>query len=36
MLADGVIDFVSAGVVEVFTFEINSRAAERFGEPFGE
>src|SRR5258706_13401452 len=30
-LADGVVDFVSAGVVEIFALEINFSAAEFFG-----
>ena len=34
-LADGVVDFVGAGVVEVFAFEVDAGAAVVFGEPFG-
>src|SRR5882762_11414753 len=35
-LADGVVDFVRAGVEKVFAFEIDARAAEMFCETFGE
>jgi len=35
-LADGVVDFVRAGVEEVFALEINARAAEMCGETFSE
>ena len=34
-LADGVVDLVRAGVVQVFALEINFRAAEFFGQAFG-
>ena len=34
-LAEGVVDFVRAGVVEVLALEINFRAAEFLGEAFG-
>ena len=34
-LADGVVDLVRAGVVQVFALEINFRAAEFLGEAFG-
>ena len=34
-LADRVVDLVRAGVEEVFALQINFRAAEFFGEPFG-
>ena len=32
-LADGVIDFVGAGVIQIFALEINLAAAEMFGQP---
>jgi hypothetical protein len=35
-LADGVVDLVGAGVVEVFAFEVDFGAAEMFGEAAGE
>ena len=35
-LAEGVVDFVGAGVVEVFAFEVDFGAAEGFGESAGE
>ena len=34
-LADGVVDLVRAGVIKVFTLEINLRAAVSLGEPPG-
>ena len=35
-LAEAVVDFVSAGVQQVFSFEVNLRAAELFSETTGE
>ena len=35
-LADGVVDLVSAGVIEIFALEVNFRAAEFFGQSAGE
>ena len=35
-LTEGVVDLVRAGVQKVLTFEVNFRAAELFGEAFGE
>ena len=35
-LAERVVDFVGAGMAEIFTLEINLRAAGEFGEPLGE
>ena len=35
-LAEGVVDFVRAGVEQVFALEVDSGAAEIFGEAFGE
>ncbi len=35
-LADGVVDFVRAGVQEIFALEVGARAAEMRGEPRGE
>lgn len=35
-LADGVIDFVGTGEVEIFAFEIDAGAAAFLGESFGE
>ena len=35
-LADGVVDLVRAGVVEVFALEIDSRPAAELGQPLGE
>src|ERR1700755_162023 len=35
-LADGIVDFVGAGVEEIFALEVDARATEMLCEPFGE